>query len=99
MLSKIDLDSLEKEVEDNHSYINETFNVSSNHFAIPFGKKEHYNDTVLKCVQKKHKHIYTTNPNKLDSSNKLLPRIVLTNESLKDLQFYFNRAILKRTHL
>ena len=99
VLSQINQDSLQKEIDNNHQYIKDTFNLSSKHFAIPFGKKEHYNETVLKSIYKEHKHVYTTNPNKLDSSDQLIPRIVLTNESLKDLQFYFNRALLKRTHL
>ena len=37
-------------------------------------------------------------PNKLDSSDQLIPRIVLTNESLKDLQFYFNEPFKTHTY-
>lgn len=78
---------------------------NTKHFALPFGKKEHFNDAVLDEIHAAgHQHIYTTNPNSftardLDNKNFLFPRIGLTNEEPGRLLFYINRSLLRKYDL
>jgi hypothetical protein len=86
---------------DSKNYFNNEFQLDLKHFAIPFGKKEHYNDAVLEELYKKgYEYIYTTNPvgykmKKHENNYKLIPRIGLTNQSIQDIIFMLNRTIVK----
>ncbi|MCX6181561.1 MAG: polysaccharide deacetylase family protein [Bacteroidetes bacterium] len=71
-------------------------------FAIPFGKMEHYNkNSIQYCAEVGYEQIYHTNPNDVHKKDfidgiELIPRIVLTNESLDEISFYINRTLLKK---
>lgn len=75
------------------------------HFAIPFGKRAHFNNTVLEEIHAAgHEYVYATNPNNftardLDNKNFLFPRIGLTNEGPGLLLFYINRSLLRKYDL
>ena len=99
VLSKINEEQFSYEINENKNYIEEKLNCKVDHFAIPFGKREHFSSKVLNAIFKNHKYSYTTNPNKIRKENALFPRIVLTNETCTILKFYINRAIIKKIYL
>jgi peptidoglycan/xylan/chitin deacetylase (PgdA/CDA1 family) len=70
------------------------------HFALPFGKREHYDDRVLDAIRRSgHTHVYSTNPNRLRhrqvGSTDVIPRIGFTGEPIGTVLFYINRALLR----
>lgn len=90
---------------DSKEYFNAELQLTSKHFAIPFGKKDHYNDTILEELYKRgYKYIYITNPvgykkGSSDNNYKLIPRIGMTNQSIQDIIFILNRTIIKKIDL
>jgi peptidoglycan/xylan/chitin deacetylase (PgdA/CDA1 family) len=99
VIARLSKEYLVEEINNNKNYIEKTFNSKAKHFAIPFGKKEHFNNVSLKSIFDKHLFAYTTNPNKIRNEKILYPRIVLTKESISELSFYINRAIMKKIKL
>ncbi len=105
VLSNTDEVEVTNQISRNHDCILNYFGIESQHFAIPFGKKEHFDDGVIKKLRDlNYKYIYTTNPNKfkvedLHNENFLFPRIGLTSESPSELMFYINRSLLKKYNL
>lgn len=91
----------ETEIVNNHNYIKNTFGLTMEHFAIPFGKKEHYNeDTLAILSENNYQFIYSTNPSyiKTDSNHfyPIFPRIGITNQTINQLIFYINRTLFKK---
>ena len=108
ILADCDEDMLKEQIYDNKDYLENLINDDIYHFAIPYGKKEHYNKSSIKyCEIIGHKFIYTTNPTyfKKDSSKQsstsmnLIPRIGITNETPNQLLFYFNRPLFKKINI
>ncbi|MBX2977793.1 MAG: polysaccharide deacetylase family protein [Flavobacteriales bacterium] len=77
----------------------------SKHFALPFGKKEHFNGDTLRILGEcDYCNVYTTNPNLFVGAPdvngvRLIPRIGLVNDSSQRLLFYLNRALLRQHDL
>lgn len=99
VLSKLDKESVFNEVKENKKYIEDTFNIEVKHFAIPFGKKAHFNNESLKAIFDNYGFVYTTNPNKIRNEIAVFPRIVITNDSCQNINFYINRSIIKKLNL
>lgn len=84
----------------NHEFLKNELNIHSDHFAIPFGKKEHYNEAVKETLQGvNYIHAYTTNPIGFKTPTFYIPRIVLTEESNAEVMFYFNRSLIMNIDL
>jgi peptidoglycan/xylan/chitin deacetylase (PgdA/CDA1 family) len=87
-------DQMKQDVEENKQFIEEITHKEVKHFAIPFGKKEHYNSTLLDIVRTTgHDYIYSSNPVGFLNVNEinLIPRIGLTEESVEEIIFMLNR--------
>ena len=75
------------------------------HFALPFGKKEHFSTRTLELLGEfGYQYVYTTNPNLVSDTAKvhgvrLVPRIGLVNDPAHRLLFYLNRALLRQHDL
>ena len=62
-LAECDDASLKEEVLDNKLYIEGLTGAAVRHLALPFGKREHYNERVLNyCYSVGYDYVYTTNP-------------------------------------
>jgi len=105
VLSRCEPDFMDGQVAENVDYLESLTNRTIDHFALPFGKKEHYSQRVLKCLfEKGHERVYTTNPipfrrQDCGETHAVLPRIGLTNESAKDIAFYINRTFVRKYDL
>lgn len=92
---------LSSQINENKVFLEDLLKTEIQHFAIPFGKKEHYNkQSIEKIFAHGHKFIYSTNivPFKTEQTTKtgfLFPRIVLNNHSPEELMFYVNRTFLR----
>ncbi|HWN10318.1 MAG TPA: polysaccharide deacetylase family protein [Pyrinomonadaceae bacterium] len=101
VLAECDQATLKEEILENKLYIESLTNKAVKHFALPFGKKEHYDERVLEeCRLAGHEFIYSTNPTFFESSSasyqrRLIPRIGLTNETPAEVIFMINRPLLK----
>lgn len=101
-LACCDNSTIEKEILENKYFIESFTNKNVEHFAIPFGKKQHYNKAVIDILKKTgHSFIYSTNPIGFNQkyNNVIIPRIGLTEENIKMIQFYINREIFKNINL
>jgi peptidoglycan/xylan/chitin deacetylase (PgdA/CDA1 family) len=94
-----------KQVCENKLFLSKLLGASIDHFAIPFGKKQHYNSDVIKKIFAiGHKYIYTTGivPFKTDEllkSNFLIPRFGMLNGQPEDIMCNINRTFLKKYNL
>ena len=99
-LKNTDEHLMQSSIDENHQFIKDNFNVESTLFALPFGKKEHYNSMVINYLKTKgYNNILTTNPVLFKENETLTPRLVVTNETISDLKFYINRSFLKKPDL
>jgi peptidoglycan/xylan/chitin deacetylase (PgdA/CDA1 family) len=91
---------LQAEINENKAFIENLLGETIEHLAIPYGKREHYNQKVIEhCKSAGHKFIYSTNPvyfSKPFPEYSLIPRIGLTNQSKEELCFLLNRPLLKK---
>lgn len=101
ILGACDKAALKAEIFDCKQYLERLTGTPITHFALPFGKREHYNERVLDaCYSAGHTHVYSTNPSCFDLTNpgrdrRLIPRVALLGESAGDLYFVINRPLLK----
>ena len=104
-LSKCNDTVLSREIFDNVTFFKDKFNTEFLYFAIPFGKKDHYDQrTIDMCSKAGHKYIFTTNPipfsrRQLNSDCIILPRISILNERPRELWYLINRNIFKKIDL
>lgn len=100
-LVNCDEPALREEIDGNKDYLERVTGQEVRYLALPFGKREHYNQTVLDhCRQAGHDFIFTTNPTSFDLSSpsyqrRLIPRIGLTDQSPGEIMFLINRPLLK----
>lgn len=78
--------------------------IRSEHFAIPFGKREHYNDTVLSALAHDgYRYVYTSNPSHVGDLRpgwpRIVPRVGVTDEAADTVLFHVNRALITRVDL
>jgi len=94
-----------EQIEDNHKLLKEITNQTIRHFAIPFGKKKHYNKNTISVLKESgHTFIYSANPNKfkakdLNRSDFFFPRIGITDQTPRELLFMINRTLFKKYDL
>jgi peptidoglycan/xylan/chitin deacetylase (PgdA/CDA1 family) len=87
---------LQKEVAGNKSYLEDLVGSSVRHFAFPFGKRLHYDQSVIHaCRDTGHDWMYSSNPIpvSLDTvmATRIAPRIGLSNEDARAFRFLINR--------
>jgi len=97
---------LDEEIVAGKEYLDALLGHPVRHFAIPYGKRQHYDDrAVARCFASGHSHVYSTNPVLFDakslavSSRRPLPRIGLTNETVEELLFLLNRPLFQRIEI
>jgi len=105
VLSNCSEADLYSEIRGNKDYLEKLLGRPVRHFAIPYGKREHYNDHCLHlCRAAGHSHIFSTNPTFFDchtlrKPTPVVPRIAVTNESPLELLFPLNRPLLRTMDL
>ena len=93
------------QIEKNKEFLEDLIKTEIEHFAIPFGKKEHYNKEVVEKIRATgHKFAYSTNPipfkqSEITDGKFLFPRIGLANNDPEEIMFYINRTFLKKYEL
>ena len=100
VLSRTDDRTLEKELSTGRDLIGDITGSVPRHFALPFGKRDHYDDRSLGALRRHgFTHLYTTSMNRLRSrqlgGGSLLPRISVMDEPVGQLLFYINRSLLR----
>lgn len=99
VLAECDEATLKEEVLDNKTYIEGLTGTVVKHLALPFGKREHYNERVLNfCYSVGHDYVYSTNPTSFEAARatRLIPRVSLLNEGAEELLFMINRPLVKK---
>lgn len=105
VIGSIEHSELKKQISSNHELLVNLTKKDIRHFAIPFGKKEHFNNSSIKELRfLNYNFIYTTNPNSfsskdLENKDFLFPRIGVTTENPKQLLFYINRSFFRKLNL
>jgi peptidoglycan/xylan/chitin deacetylase (PgdA/CDA1 family) len=104
VLSECDLDELQAEIGGNKTYLENLLGEHITHFAIPYGKKEHYNEQVVGfCRSVGHKFVYSSNPTYFSGSDisslPLIPRLGFTDQSAEEVLFIVNRPMVKRVNV
>jgi len=100
-----DEETARAQIDDNHELLKEIAQKTIQHFAIPFGKKEHYNENTISALKRTgHTYIYSANPNKftvkdLTNNDFFFPRIGITEQSPKEILFMINRTLFKKYDL
>ncbi|HEY6232020.1 MAG TPA: polysaccharide deacetylase family protein [Pyrinomonadaceae bacterium] len=101
LLRDCDDEALRDEIDGNKIYLEKLIGSDVRHLALPFGKREHYDERVLRqCFESGHAYVYSSNPTFFDASapsykKKLIPRIGVLNDTPAELTFLINRPLLK----
>lgn len=102
LLNKCTEETLYSQINENREFLEKLLMTRIDHFAIPFGKKEHYDEKVIETIfEFGHKFVYSTNPvpfktEDIKKTHFLFPRFGLLNDSPEQIMFYLNRTVLKR---
>ncbi|HKP45824.1 MAG TPA: polysaccharide deacetylase family protein [Pyrinomonadaceae bacterium] len=105
MLLDCDDATLRDEIDGNKNYLENLIGSSVLHIALPFGKREHYDQRVLdRCFQAGHRYVYSSNPTYFDTSSdayktRLIPRIGVLNDTPAELTFLINRPLVKTINI
>lgn len=89
----------------NKTYLESLLGQAVRHFALPFGKRQHYDPQVVDyCHGIGHTYVYSTNPTFFDPADlpaggQLLPRVELAREPTEMIGFMLNRPLLRRVDL
>lgn len=100
-LTDCDDETLREEIEGNKLYLERLTGLPIRYLALPFGKREHYNERVLEYSrQAGHEFVFTTNPTFFDLSSpyyerRLIPRIGFCEHSPAEATFLINRPLVK----
>lgn len=101
-LSQCDEKALHEEIVKNKEFLENLIDREISHLAIPYGKREHYNERALNFSRSAgHKFIYSTNPIYFsepwaEGISKPIPRIGLTNQTAAELCFLINRPLIRK---
>lgn len=97
---------LDDEIVANKRYLEEITGAPVRHFAIPYGKKEHYDDRALaRAFAAGHVWVHGTNPTLFDEAalpgfaRRPVPRIGLTGETPREVLFLINRPLFRALDL
>lgn len=94
--------SMQSEIVENKTFLEHITQSKVMHYAIAFGKKEHYTQEAYKLIRGSgHDFVYSSNPTSYSPHlrQKLIPRIGITENSTKEIMFYINRQFIKKTDL
>lgn len=95
-----DESALAVEIGENKVFIEDLLGTKVEHLAIPYGKKEHFNQKAVEYGWSVgHKYIYATNPVYFSApfpEYSLIPRIGITNQTAEELCFLINRPLVKK---
>jgi peptidoglycan/xylan/chitin deacetylase (PgdA/CDA1 family) len=101
-IGNCDEKELREEIDANKAFLENLTGSEVAHLAIPYGKREHYNQSALDyCRKAGHKFIYCTNPvyfkeSWTENDSRPIPRIGLTNQTPQELCFLINRPLIKK---
>lgn len=104
-LVALDHEALREEVLENKLYLESLVGAGVTHFALPFGKRQHYTAATLEyCFATGHCFVYSTNPtyfdpSQLDEGPQLLPRVEISSEPTENVYFVLNRPLLRKVDL
>lgn len=104
-LAGLDDGGLREEVLENRLYLESLAGVAVTHFALPFGKRQHFTAATLDyCFSTGHRYVYSTNPNYFDlagsdGSPQLLPRFEISREPAENVYFVLNRPRFTKVDL
>lgn len=94
--------TLEAEISDNTAFL-KRLGIETRHFALPFGKREHYSSGVLKALRSHgYSAVYTTNPRDFvptGNDEVLVSRICVAGQSVEDLSFSILRTLFQAIDL
>ncbi len=105
VLSRCDAGFLHGQLSKGSDLIAELVGERPRHFALPFGKKEHFNAGTLDLLASQgFSTVHTTNPNNLKWTTTrnglhIVPRIGFTDNSVDEVFFYLNRSLLRHYDL
>lgn len=102
VLSRTDEDTLVEEVVAARPLIQDITGRLPRHFAVPFGKKEHYSEAIVQRIQHfGDTTVHSSNPDRIRRSGPglLVPRIIVKNETVPQLAFLINRTLVRRIDL
>ena len=89
-------EELYREIAEPKRFLENLLQEPVEHFAIPYGKKKHYDQRVLDISRKNgFKYLYTTNPTFFRESTFLIPRLSLLSEPPAEITFLTNRPMFK----
>lgn len=99
VLSQCNDAQLNEEVAENQHFLKKTTGSTTPYFAIPFGKKTHYDQRLeAVCRESRITHWFSTNPVAVSKAIPV-PRIGILNESPEALNFYLIRTLFKQYDL
>lgn len=105
-LADLDEEGLREEIADNKAYLESLVGKSVTHFALPFGKRQHYDRRVVEyCSGAGHEYVYSTNPTFFDPASlprdgcTLIPRVEVAHEPTEMIFFMLNRPLFRRIDL
>jgi peptidoglycan/xylan/chitin deacetylase (PgdA/CDA1 family) len=104
-LAGLDEDGLREEVLENKHYLEALVATPIVHFALPFGKRQHYTAATLDyCFANGHRYVYSTNPTWFDPSGadggpQLVPRVEISREPTENVYFVLNRPRFTKVDL
>jgi peptidoglycan/xylan/chitin deacetylase (PgdA/CDA1 family) len=96
VLAALRPETQQNEIQGNKLYLESLVRQKIDLLAIPFGKKSDYNsltDKISKATG--HTHLFSSNPTFVNHQTQV-PRIGLTNESIRTIKFYLKRPLLKK---
>ena len=96
VLAGCDQRTLEEEIAGNAGYLQDTLGVKPAFFAIPYGKREHYDQaTIDACRAIGHRIVFSTNPAAVSRhASEVWPRVAGDGLSIEMLRFVVNRAVV-----
>lgn len=104
-LAALTLDRLRADIHYSKEFLEKEIGIRPKHFGLPYGKKEHYSDTVMAEVEAAgYEYAYITNPvpvrkERFRSSRNginVVPRIGAISENVNELLFYFFRPTFRK---
>lgn len=102
VLSRSDERTLTEEITATRPLIKDITGRQPHHFAIPFGKQEHYDAGVVeRLFAAGATSVHSSNPDRLRNwtPGALVPRIIVLGESTPQLGFLINRTLVRRIDL
>lgn len=96
VLSKLSAQEAESDILDNKKFLENLTQKDIPYFAIPYGRKEHFNaDTIRACKKAGHTHIFTSENKYVSPGSELVPRISLHLQRANEIRFLLNKIYIR----